>query len=724
MDSTPSPHHLITPSPHQSPRRPLPAAVKRWLEYFAGKQCEQCGREIDGLELLGHWDHVYARALGGEDVAFNLQQLCHRCNREKWVTLTPQVRRRLWEEERRMLEIGEFFQRTPAGILGNERLREPQRAAYLRVYDFLVKQRRALPAVIRLPTGCGKSGIIACLPFGIANGRVLIVAPNLAIRDGITEVLTGSPMRPPFLIDRGVLPRSTSLPKVVVLAEHANREDCLRADIVVANVQQVQGWLDLFPSSFFDMVIVDEGHHTPATSWQKINQKFPSAKKVYLTATPFRADGRSIYGEIVYSFSLAEAMSRGYVKEVVRVDAVPSRLVFVVDGEETEYTTGEVLEMREELWFSRGVALSETCNRSIVDKSLQILRKKRASGFPHQVIAVACSIPHARQIMALYRARGVSAALVHSRMEMAEREATLRQFERGGADVIVQVGLLGEGYDHPPLSIAAIFRPFRSLAPYAQFVGRVLRRIPGRRAPDNVAHVVGHVGLNQDELWNYFKNETAEARILQELEAIEEEERLPKEEREPFDELPEAEQPEVTFEEIARFDIDTFLPAPAEERQRFEQELGVVEKIVGGWQERGIAVPHVREVLEQLRAPAEAEPVTLPVTRPDLERHEYRRLLAATVQKAAGRVANELGLGPGRELVPLLGRGDEKNNYQVVIRLLNHRLNGRMSKPESGSERGDWTLAEVQAAVKQVDAASLEVQREIRRGLRDPSPGP
>src|SRR5258708_13047199 len=130
------------------PRRPLPVAVRRWLEYFAGKRCEQCEGLIDGLELLGHWDHVYARALGGEDVAFNLQQLCHRCNRAKWDHLTPPVRQRLWEEERRMLEIGEYFQRTPVRILGNEGLREPQRAAYLRVVEFLLKQRRSPPPLL------------------------------------------------------------------------------------------------------------------------------------------------------------------------------------------------------------------------------------------------------------------------------------------------------------------------------------------------------------------------------------------------------------------------------------------------------------------------------------------------------------------------------------------------------------------------------------------------
>jgi DNA repair protein RadD len=29
----------------------------------------------------------------------------------------------------------------------------------------------------------------------------------------------------------------------------------------------------------------------------------------------------------------------------------------------------------------------------------------------------------------------------------------------------IQVQMLGEGFDHPKLSVAAIFRPFRSLAP-------------------------------------------------------------------------------------------------------------------------------------------------------------------------------------------------------------------------------------------------------------------
>ena len=57
--------------------------------------------------------------------------------------------------------------------------------------------------------------------------------------------------------------------------------------------------------------------------------------------------------------------------------------------------------------------------------------------------------------------------------------------------------MLGEGFDHQKLSVAAIFRPFRSLAPYIQFVGRIMRVIvqndPGH--PDNLGHIVTHLGM-------------------------------------------------------------------------------------------------------------------------------------------------------------------------------------------------------------------------------------
>src|SRR6202012_3569666 len=114
------------------------------------------------------------------------------------------------------------------------------------------------------------------------------------------------------------------------------------------------------------------------------------------------------------------------------------------------------------------------------------------SGTKHQIIAVACSINHGQRIRSLYEERGYRAEIIHSKLETEKQETAIRDLKSGTLDCIVQVKMLGEGFDHPKLSVAAIFRPFRSLAPYIQFVARILRVIVQNspRHPDNYGHPV------------------------------------------------------------------------------------------------------------------------------------------------------------------------------------------------------------------------------------------
>ena len=67
--------------------------------------------------------------------------------------------------------------------------------------------------------------------------------------------------------------------------------------------------------------------------------------------------------------------------------------------------------------------------------------------------------------------------MIHGKQTEDEQEAILTSLRNGTLDCIIQVQMLGEGFDHPKLSVAAIFRPFRTLAPYIQFVGRIMRVI-------------------------------------------------------------------------------------------------------------------------------------------------------------------------------------------------------------------------------------------------------
>ena len=93
-----------------------------------------------------------------------------------------------------------------------------------------------------------------------------------------------------------------------------------KSHIVITNIQQlatsVDKWLTQFPENFFDMIIIDEAHHSAAVSWQKVIERFPNAKVIHMTATPFRSDRQEIDGELVFRYSFRSATLKGYIKRL------------------------------------------------------------------------------------------------------------------------------------------------------------------------------------------------------------------------------------------------------------------------------------------------------------------------------------------------------------------------------------------------------------------------
>ncbi len=183
-------------------------------------------------------------------------------------------------------------------------------------------------------------------------------------------------------------------------------------------------------------------------------------------------------------------------------------ITFKDQDEKHTYSLDDVLKLKDKDWFSRGIAMSEECNKSIVDNSIQKLEFLRnESSVKHQIIAVAMSIPHADKLKLLYEERNYEAAVIHSKMTDDEQKDVLKRLKNNELDVIINVQMLGEGFDHPQLSVAAIFTPYRSLKPYLQFVGRVMRvnHQNAPRDPDNYGYIVTHVGMNLDTLLDQFQ---------------------------------------------------------------------------------------------------------------------------------------------------------------------------------------------------------------------------
>jgi superfamily II DNA or RNA helicase len=111
--------------------------------------------------------------------------------------------------------------------------------------------------------------------------------------------------------------------------------------------------------------------------------------------------------------------------------------------------------------FRRSIVSSKETLATIVDASITELRRLRASTGEERlkIIASALNMEHCKQIVAAYRERGLRADYIHSREDSRANDGVLAKLDRHELDVIVQVRMLGEGFDHPGLVQVPLWRP-------------------------------------------------------------------------------------------------------------------------------------------------------------------------------------------------------------------------------------------------------------------------
>jgi superfamily II DNA or RNA helicase len=604
---------------------------------------------------------------------------------------------------------------TAANIDGNANLRDPQRDAYQRAYDFFSAGGKK--AVIQLPVGCGKSGLASILPFGIAKGRVLIITPNLTIKDEIQRTLDITNRQKCFWRRMQVLSDSDMIagPYVCTL-ESGNLSVCEQSHIILTNIQQLatnaDKWLNQFPSDFFDLIIVDEAHHGAASSWKLVFSRFPEAKVINLTATPFRSDQQELEGKLIYRYPFKSASIKGYIKKLKASYVAPTELTFTAKGTERTFTLDEVLAMKEEDWFSRGIALSDPCNVSIVDNSLEKLEQLRLSGTKHQIIAVACSINHGQRIRSAYEERGYRTEIIHSQLDGDKQEEIIRDLKNGTLDCIVQVQMLGEGFDHPKLSVAAIFRPFRTLSPYIQFVGRILRVIVQNDPthPDNYGHIVTHVGMNLDAQLKQFK------RFENDDQAFWEEVTGGTEPEPPSDVLSGKARMKLREDMVVNSEI---VDRVFEEEFTTAEDADIVADLAQKLASLGLDPALATDIVKksaaarpQMKESCAAEPfAVLPLK----QWQEGKKRLNEEAKRTANILLNRCGLIQAgvelpRKLKPGLGA---KSNFIGALQMVNEQLDKRIGN--KGKKRAEWTVDEFSAGIQSLSKILDDLTREIKK---------
>ena len=330
---------------------------------------------------------------------------------------------------------------------------------------------------------------------------------------------------------------------------------------------------------------------------------------------------------------------------------------------------------------------------TIVDASIRELDRLRTETGENRlkIIASALNFEHCRQVVEAYSARGRRAGYVHSREDGAANRRVMEQLDNHQLDVIVQVRKLGEGFDHPFLSVAAVFSIFSNLSPFVQFVGRIMRVIQ-QNAPGHVLNqgvVVFHAGANVARQWTDFQAYSeADQDYFDQL--------LPLEGFDPTDQTGEREVSPVPHfgDEI---EVRAQSEVQLEEIHLLEEDEAAAIRLL---QERGIISGDFDPTRQAL------QPV--PTTRV-AQRQAMRGGLDMRVRTEAARILHERGLNPaGRELDRQhLGR----DNLIVLKAAIDRQVNTAVGR--TSGQRHEFSRVELD----QIDAGFTEIVDAAVRGV-------
>jgi superfamily II DNA or RNA helicase len=255
----------------------------------------------------------------------------------------------------------------------------------------------------------------------------------------------------------------------------AGRAMNLAAPVQVASVGTLSRRLSQLPPELFQLLVIDEAHHSNAGQWSRIIQHFSGAHLLGVTATPVRSDGRGLgqfYSELVLGPTAAWLTANGFLAEA-RVFAPPSGFA----AQQLRKRMGDY-DLRQAADALGGARILGDA----VSHYQQHLQGRSA-------IAFCCSVAHAQAVAEAFNAQGIAAASIDGSLDATTRRALLEQLGTGELQVLTSCALIGEGVDVPSVGGCILLRPTQSEALHLQMIGRCLRPQPGKQAV-----ILDHVG--------------------------------------------------------------------------------------------------------------------------------------------------------------------------------------------------------------------------------------
>ena len=330
--------------------------------------------------------------------------------------------------------------------------------------------------LLQMPTGTGKTYLFTSVINDLIRNykkrhkeiNILVVAHRMELLDQISGTLSR------FGIAHGFI--------------QGAREQHLWKRVQVASILSLlteKNYLNTMRQRY-DYIIVDEAHHSLADSYVKLFELFPDAKKLGVTATPWRFNHETfthLYDRLVVSPQISWFISKGLLSDFDYISIKPESEIQRIVNRTEIAQTGDFV----------NAELDSAFNNMRIRSKLFDSYLRYANG--RKGIIYAINRTHAARIAELYSSKGVKAVAIDCETPKDVRTELIDRFRKGEIKVLVNVDIFTEGFDCPDVSFIQLARPTRSLALYLQQVGRGLRMHKGK---ENTI-ILDNVGL-----YNYF----------------------------------------------------------------------------------------------------------------------------------------------------------------------------------------------------------------------------
>ena len=244
------------------------------------------------------------------------------------------------------------------------------------------------------------------------------------------------------------------------------------APIQVASVQSLVNRLDWFAD--FDLIIIDEAHHSTSKTYRKILTRYSNARHLGVTATPIRLDGtgfRDMFDELICGITIGDLINQNYLSKFslyAHQTAMVTKGVRTIGG---DFSSTEIAEKNEAVNLSGHLINSY---------------QQYADGLRCLVFAI--NVNHSKIICDRYNQVGIPAMHLDGNTKSEDRKNALEMFAKGEIKVITNCNLFDEGLDIPCLEAVQIARPTKSLSKWLQMIGRSLRISDGKEKAVIIDH--------------------------------------------------------------------------------------------------------------------------------------------------------------------------------------------------------------------------------------------